>query len=55
MSKIKIITRPYGNKKFLVYFGKQLMDKFSTKEKANEYAQMYLSPPYTIGRNKWYV
>lgn len=54
MSKIKIIERPYGKKRYYVYFGKQLMDRFSSKENANHYASMYLVPPYSLDTNKWY-
>jgi hypothetical protein len=54
MSKIKIIERPYGKKRYCVYFGKQLMDRFSSKENANHYAAIYLAPPYTVEANKWY-
>lgn len=60
MSKIKIIERPYGKKRYCVYFGKQLMsatvvaNRFSSKENANHYASMYLVPQYTVESNKWY-
>ena len=55
MSKIKIIEKPFGKKKFLVLFGKKQMDTFSTKEAANDYASMYLVPPYTMDSNKWFT
>lgn len=55
MSKIKIIEKPFGKKRFMVFFGKKQMDTFSTKEAANDYASMYLVPPYTMDSNKWFT
>lgn len=55
MSKIKIIEKPFGKKRFMVFFGKKQMDAFSSKEAANDYASMYLVPPYTMDQNKWFT
>jgi len=53
--KLSIIEREYGKKRFVVFYARQKLDAFSTKEAANEYAQMYLVPPYTMQSNIWYT
>lgn len=54
--KIRICEMKYKSKKpFRVFYGKEKLAEFSTKELANEYAQMCLVPPYTMQSNVWYT
>lgn len=53
--KLSIIEREYGKKRFVVFYAREKLAAFSTKEAANEYASMYLVPPYTMQSNVWYT
>lgn len=53
--KIRVLQSKYKSKKpFLVYYGKEKLAQFSSKELANDFASMYLVPPYTMQTNVWY-
>jgi hypothetical protein len=53
--KIRICEMKYKSKKpFRVYYGKERLAEFSTKQSAEEFASMYLVPPYTMQSNVWY-
>lgn len=52
--KLILVERPYGKKRYLVYYGKEKLAQFSSKESANDFASMYLVPPYTMQSNVWY-
>jgi len=45
----------YSTKKpFRVFYGKEKLAEFSTKQNAEEFASMYFVPPYTSQTNRWY-
>ena len=47
--KIRICEMKYKSKKpFRVYYGKEKLAEFSTKESANAFAEIYLVPPYNM-------
>lgn len=52
--KLIVIERGHGKKKFLVFYGKEKLAQFSTKELANEFASIYFVPPYTMQSNLWH-
>lgn len=52
--KLIVIERQHGKKKFLVFYGKEKLAQFSTKELANDFASIYFVPPYTMQSNVWY-
>lgn len=53
--KIRICEMNYKSKKpFRVYFGKEKLAEFSTKELANDFVSIYLVPPCTMQSNVWY-
>lgn len=52
--KLILIERPYGNKRFVVFYGKEKLAQFSSKQLANDFASMYLVPPYTMQANVWH-
>lgn len=53
--KIRVIESKYKSKKpFMVYYGKEKLEQFTTKQLANDFASMYLVPPYTMQTNVWY-
>lgn len=55
MSRITIVELPYGKRRWMVKFKKEILGTFSTKVLANECATIYLVPPYTTNKNKWYI
>lgn len=53
--KIRICEMTYKSKKpFRVFYGKEKIAEFSTRQNAEEFAKMYLVPPYTMQTNVWY-
>lgn len=53
--KIRICEMKYKSKKpFRVFYGKEKLAQFSTKELANEFASIYFVPPYTTQSNVWH-
>lgn len=52
--KLIVIECEYRKKKFLVFYGKEKLAEFSTKELANDFASIYFVPPYTMQSNVWY-
>jgi len=52
--KLILVERPYGKKRFVVYYGKEKLAQFSSKQSADDFASMYLVPPYTMQSNVWY-
>lgn len=54
--KIRVLQSKYKSKKpFIVFYGKEKLAQFSTKQFAEEYASMYFVPPYTSQANVWYM
>lgn len=53
--KIRVLQSKYNSgKPFMVYYGKEKLAQFSTKQSAHDFASMYLVPPYTMQTNVWY-
>lgn len=53
--KIRVLESKYKSKKpFMVYYGKEKLAQFSSKQSANDFASMYMVPPYTMQGNVWY-
>jgi hypothetical protein len=53
--KIRIFEMNTPSKKpFRVFYGKEKLAEFSTKELANDFASIYFVPPYTMQANIWY-
>lgn len=53
--KIRIFEMKLPSKKpFRVFYGKEKLAEFSTRQNAEEFASMYLVPPYTSHTNRWY-
>lgn len=53
--KIRICQMTYPSKKpFRVFYGKEKLGEFSTRQNAEEFAKIYLVPPYTMQTNVWY-
>lgn len=54
MTKLKLIEKPYGKKRFAIFYKREKLAEFSTKESANKFAEIYLVPPYTMQANVWH-
>lgn len=54
MKKLKIIEVKHRQRPYWVLYGKENLGQFSTKELANDFAKIYLVPPYTMQANVWY-
>lgn len=53
--KIRVLESKYKSKRpFMVYYGKEKLAQFSSKDLANNFASMYLVPPHTMQTNVWY-
>ena len=53
--RIRICEMKSKSKKpFRVFFRKEKLAEFSTKKSAEDFASMYLVPPYTMQSNVWY-
>lgn len=48
MTKLKLIEKSYGKKRFAVFYKREKLAEFSTKESANAFAEIYLVPPYNM-------
>lgn len=53
--KIRICEMKHRSKHpFRVFYGKEKLAQFSTKQSAEEFAKMYMVPPYTMQSNIWH-
>lgn len=53
--KIRIFQMTGPSKKpFRVFYGKEKLAEFSTRQSEEEFAKIYLVPPYTMQTNMWY-
>lgn len=48
MTQLKLIEKSYGKKRFAIFYKREKLDEFSTKESANKFAEIYLVPPYNM-------
>ena len=48
MTKLKLIEKPYGKKRFAIFYKREKLSEFSTIESANAFAEIYLVPPYNM-------
>lgn len=48
MGKLRLIEKPYGKKRFAIFYKREKLAEFSTKESANAFAEIYLVPPYNM-------
>ena len=48
MTKLKLIEKLYGKKRFAIFYKREKLAEFSTRESANAFAEIYLVPPYNM-------
>lgn len=48
MTKLILVERKRGKKRFAIFYKREKLAEFSTKESANKFAEIYLVPPYNM-------
>lgn len=48
MTKLKLLEKPYGKKRFAIFYKREKLAEFSTRDSANKFAEIYLVPPYSM-------